>query len=396
VVVACAAAFDRVGMPEGRFHLSQATLYLATTAKSNTTMGVFDALAAVEKERASDVPVHLKDANRDAKGMGHGAGYLYPHAYEAHWVAQQYLPTSLVGRVFWQPSDQGYEGRVKLELERRREAQLAAMVEAAPEPFTSGPADKVTDKWLVRAQGSVAAHLEQVRELILAEAGIERHHRVLDLEARSGLLVWELVRRTPEGHVWARVDTAADEEALTEVAARLPALRRPVVVAGEVLGAAQAEGVVFDRVVGRDALGTALGRERARAAIDRLLAPGGRVVLVDVLPRQTQRLSALVDASPATRAAEDRVYAESALQPDEEALRAAFPDAVVTVRHLEGERMVVRSNLERWFGGEGSLGSRVAAAGGDAVALAAGLRGLEGKTVPWVTTVAVIEVDGAG
>jgi putative ATPase len=128
VVNACAHAFDRVGMPEGRYHLAQATLYLATAPKSNSTMGFFDALAAVEKEREADVPSHLKDSNRDKQGFGHGEGYLYPHAYREHWVAQQYLPASLQGQVFYQPSVQGVEAKIQAAVMRRREAQLAAMV----------------------------------------------------------------------------------------------------------------------------------------------------------------------------------------------------------------------------------------------------------------------------
>ncbi|MGD9049435.1 MAG: AAA family ATPase, partial [Anaerolineae bacterium] len=112
VVTACADAFDRVGLPEGRFHLAEATLYLATAPKSNSTLAFFDALAAVERERESDVPRHLKDASRDSEGFGHGQGYLYPHAYRDHWVAQQYLPDGLQGRVFFQPGDQGYERRI--------------------------------------------------------------------------------------------------------------------------------------------------------------------------------------------------------------------------------------------------------------------------------------------
>ncbi|MBN3947417.1 MAG: AAA family ATPase, partial [Nostoc sp. NMS7] len=63
VTNACAEAFDRVGMPEGRYHLAQAVLYLATAPKSNSLMGFFDALAAVEIENVAEVPTHLKDAN---------------------------------------------------------------------------------------------------------------------------------------------------------------------------------------------------------------------------------------------------------------------------------------------------------------------------------------------
>jgi putative ATPase len=114
VTNACAQAFDRVGMPEGRYHLAQAVLYLATAPKSNSIMGFFDAFAAVENENVAEVPTHLKDANRDKKGFGHGAGYLYPHAYRDHWVEQQYLPKSLQGQLFYQPSIQGYELEFRL------------------------------------------------------------------------------------------------------------------------------------------------------------------------------------------------------------------------------------------------------------------------------------------
>ena len=109
VVVNAANAFDYVGMPEGRYHLAHACLYLATAPKSNSSLGFFDALKLVETEATEEVPNHLRDANRDGQGFGHGAGYLYPHAYRDHWVAQQYLPSSLQGKLFYQPSDQGYE-----------------------------------------------------------------------------------------------------------------------------------------------------------------------------------------------------------------------------------------------------------------------------------------------
>ncbi len=75
------------------------------------------------------MPNHLKDGNRDKEGFGHGKGYLYPHAYRDHWVAQQYLPQSLQGKVFYQPGNLGYEKGIQIQVAQRREAQLAAMVE---------------------------------------------------------------------------------------------------------------------------------------------------------------------------------------------------------------------------------------------------------------------------
>jgi putative ATPase len=129
VVTACADAFDRVGLPEGRYHLAEAALYLATAPKSNSILAFFDALHTVEKEGKVNVPSHLKDASRDKKGFGHGEGYLYPHAYRDHWTAQQYLPDALQGKMFYNPSHQGDEKRIFITVNRRREAQLAAMVE---------------------------------------------------------------------------------------------------------------------------------------------------------------------------------------------------------------------------------------------------------------------------
>jgi putative ATPase len=70
-------------------------------------MAFFDALATVEKEQEAEVPTHLKDGSRDKEGFGHGEGYIYPHAYRDHWVAQQYLPERLQGKLFYEPGDQG-------------------------------------------------------------------------------------------------------------------------------------------------------------------------------------------------------------------------------------------------------------------------------------------------
>ena len=170
VVEAAAAAFDRVGLPEGRFHLSQAALYLATAPKSNSTLGFFDALAVVEKERAEEVPRHLKDASRDQEGFGHGEGYLYPHAYRDHWVAQQYLPAGLQGRLFYQPGGLGYEARVKEEVERRRELQLAVMLEAEEaggDILSTSPSDRPRDLWLERAVGAGGERLGAARKRVL-------------------------------------------------------------------------------------------------------------------------------------------------------------------------------------------------------------------------------------
>ncbi|MBL8046407.1 MAG: AAA family ATPase [Anaerolineales bacterium] len=129
LVVASAAvqAFEFIGMPEGIFPIVEATLYLATAPKSNTTTAYFKAFEKVEAEGKVDVPRHLQDANRDAKGLGHGEGYVYPHEQPGHHAGQQYLPTALLGTYFYAPSVEGYEASVKDRLARWRAAQEKAL-----------------------------------------------------------------------------------------------------------------------------------------------------------------------------------------------------------------------------------------------------------------------------
>lgn len=105
VVEACAAAFERVGLPEGLYPLAQAALYLASTEKSNSVLGFFDALKTVRDARQQDVPGHLRDANRDRAAFGDGMGYRYPHAFAEHWVEQQYLPTPCKGKCSGSPAN---------------------------------------------------------------------------------------------------------------------------------------------------------------------------------------------------------------------------------------------------------------------------------------------------
>jgi len=118
VASAAASAFEYVGLPEGIYPIVEATLYLATAPKSNSASGYFKAAKLIEAEGAQPVPIHLMDANRDAKGFGHGKGYKYPHNYPGHFTEQQYLPDAVQGKKFYQPSDEGYEARIKKFIEQ--------------------------------------------------------------------------------------------------------------------------------------------------------------------------------------------------------------------------------------------------------------------------------------
>jgi putative ATPase len=126
VAQAAAAAFDRIGMPEGIYPIVEATIFLATAPKSNSALSYFKALEMVKREGAGQVPDHLKDASRDGKALGHGTGYLYPHDYPGHHVAQSYLPPHLEGTRFYEPSQSGTEAKAANRLERWRRARQKA------------------------------------------------------------------------------------------------------------------------------------------------------------------------------------------------------------------------------------------------------------------------------
>lgn len=372
VVHACAEAFDRVGMPEGRYPLAQAALYLATCPKSNSVMGFFDALRAIEQEREGEVPNHLRDANRDKEGFGHGRGYLYPHSYRDHWVSQQYLPGSLQGQVFFQPSDQGYEGTIQQQVARRREAQLAAMVEggelAIPEVLTFVRTDRSQDRWLQRTLSQMGEHLGQVRDRLFALAPPQRHHRVLDLNAGSGLLTWEAVRRVPEGGVYACVWQATDAAALGEQATALSELSRPVILHSSLETLPQqieqrTPGFQGDRLIGRNVLMAAANKVEILRLIAPLLQSDGVLLLAETVPRHTQRLYQLCDRSlfkaslyKKWGAAEEAIYQnleDNWVNWDVDDLQQLFTqagwDATIHLEPHQTELQITETLLKRWF-----------------------------------------------
>ncbi len=127
VANAAAQAFDYIGLPEGIFPIVHAVLYLSTAPKSNSATHYFKAFDRIEKEGVGEVPNPLKDGNRDAKALGHGKDYIYPHDDPAHFLPQQYLPKDLLGTYFYNPSQVGYEAEITDRLARWRAAQRAAL-----------------------------------------------------------------------------------------------------------------------------------------------------------------------------------------------------------------------------------------------------------------------------
>lgn len=109
---AAAQAFEWTGLPEGIYHLAQATLYLATAPKSNRVAAVFQALDFIRTHGVGQVPLPLRDPHRDRKALGHGQGYRYPHDFPQHFVRQEYLPPEAREARFYRPSSQGYEQEI--------------------------------------------------------------------------------------------------------------------------------------------------------------------------------------------------------------------------------------------------------------------------------------------
>lgn len=114
VAQSAASAVQFVGMPEGRLHLAEAVVYMATAPKSNSAYMALDcAMADIRKGDMGSVPDHLKDSHYSgAQKLGHGIGYKYPHNYPGGWTEQQYLPNLVKDRQYYQPTerDQGQKG----------------------------------------------------------------------------------------------------------------------------------------------------------------------------------------------------------------------------------------------------------------------------------------------
>ena len=380
-VVSCAEAFDRIGLPEGQFHLANAALYLATAPKSNSALGYFDAFKAVEAEQA-EVPNHLKDGNRDHEGFGHGEGYLYPHAFRDHWVAQEYLPETLRGRVFYHPGALGVEGQRRPLVLERREAQVAAVFAAAEGEDEGRERGLVWSKagsrrssWEVRAEGGAPERLSVLRKGLFDLAAPLPHDRVLVLDAREGYFVWEALRRCPEGSVVALVKGRRERTMVEQYAATLPELERPILVEGLVedlspQSIAEAAGFsTFDLVLGRDLFSRHAEPAGLLARLGRDF-PGSRIVSAESLPREGGRLSSLdlgplVDEGLAARFRdfEEAFYmgSDPGLGLSREALEAELRSAGaesldIQVLRASYPRSLSATELGQWFGVDSAYG----------------------------------------
>ncbi len=129
VVSSCAQAFEWVGLPEGQYHLAEATLYLATAPKSNSVGAYWEVVAYLEEHGYQPPPLYLRDKTMSLgpqlgahyrRTIGASTPYQNPHAYPGGWVAQRYLPEGVAGGWF-KPRGHGFEQRILDRLRRMRE-----------------------------------------------------------------------------------------------------------------------------------------------------------------------------------------------------------------------------------------------------------------------------------
>ena len=400
VVTSAAAAFDRIGLPEGRYHLTHAALYLATCPKSNSSLGFFDALKAVEKEQ-TEVPNHLKDANRDGESLGHGEGYLYPHAYRDHWIAQQYLPDELIGRVFYTPGYTGYEEKIRNEVLAKRETQLAAIHEAA-----EGKKGTFTvEDWQVRTEGSSAEILEQIRDTLIGLANLSADDRVLVYRADGGLLLWPSTRITLNGCTAGIFEHSEALQSALRYAETFEFLNRPIMTvlpiaslldenpsaASENMGAsdgtANLDGIVntkekssalfpdlaFDAVISYNPAATADGFTAFFSRIKQEHTADARIIFAFALPQQGLRLSALLSPDEFVNRF---AAAEAAFFSDSRNTRTAWTENTVAgiaenagcrVQLLkkvdyQEKRLITQAELGRWFSAESEYGIAIRSA----------------------------------
>lgn len=115
LAVSASLAVERVGMPEAQIILSQAAAYVACAPKSNAACNaIFAANEEICRSGNLPIPTHLQDAHyKGAAKLGRGTGYQYAHDYPNHYVKQQYLPYELTGKVFYEPSWNGYEAKIR-------------------------------------------------------------------------------------------------------------------------------------------------------------------------------------------------------------------------------------------------------------------------------------------
>lgn len=296
-VMNCAKAYDYVGLPEGRYHLAHACLHLCNAPKSNSLMGFFDAIATVndQNENNDSVPNHLKDKSRDGKHLGHGKGYQYPHAYQDHWVAQQYLPNGLANKVFYQPSQQGDEKRVYQQIQARREITWAVLLEKQHQEISLSRNDpSFHHEWEQQSLDNFEQQMLWCRNLLIELSQIKRDDLILDFHAGSGLLTLEASRHVKEGGVHAITWTEKESDTLEKTTANLNKFDSPQIYQcskGQLPQEDEFKSTVFNKVFFRHVWDQGVSIEESLKELQPQIKSDGLLISYDYIFSEEQTLS---------------------------------------------------------------------------------------------------------
>ena len=398
VVNSDAEAFDRIGLPEGRFHLSHAAIYLATCPKSNSTLGFFDALSDIEKEKNREVPNHLKDDSRDSEGFGHGEGYLYPHSYTGHWVNQQYLPNGLQGRVYYRPSNIGYEGKIRDDVLRKREAQLeCSSDDSFLENYTFTPFSKERDIWIRRAMTNRPSYLLTLVDLLYENLDLRRHENVLVLNASNGLLLYPLMRKNPEGLSIATVQKKEQKDVIDHFSKEMDDLLRPEVIVSTPLESFSLidEKMRFGAISGRNVLSRLPENKAVLPLIKSRLEDDGECALIETIPSLSSRLSdfaqgvlkeELLKCEGALYSSGNPLFSWSKAELEAE-VRSTFEKASISYKEMVEPRFISEEQIQSWY--ENTYKKYF-------VDKSSFIDAFKNKTIEWKTTIAIIRSNRRG
>ena len=292
VAVNAAKAFDYVGMPEGRFHLAQACIYLATTFKSNSAFAFFDALSAVSSEKDHEPPDPLKDGSRDRQALNHGKDYLYPHAYRDHWVAQQYLPDALKGRLFYNPSDQGYEAETKARVKEWRSMQIQAASQSGKD------AKNGAAYWSERSNRGRIERMTALKRILMADIEPAPNATLLQLNAGEGCFIEEWLAKGQNQIAYLQVQDEAQGDIQKHLGRLNPDRERVRVFLREntlellkELGSRQ---IRFDAILGFNALAAIEDLSKLPAGLREVAGKGSRGRLLENLAEENQPLAEML------------------------------------------------------------------------------------------------------
>jgi len=375
IAISASQAFDYVGMPEGRFHLAEACLYLSTAPKSNSTFAFFDALDSVKNEARESTPDHLKDGSRDKKGLGHGEGYLYPHAYNDHWVAQQYLPDTLQGKLFYQPGEIGYEAKIREIVFQRRDEQLTNLM-------NEDSLWNNQDLWKERTINDTSHIYAELRDQLFSLLHLKFDDLVLNLNAGNCLLLRKSISLIKDESVYAQVFNDKEASVITHQFFNQKQTHDPILVhldssnIQQGLVDYQKKGIQFNYLLGLSFFTMVKNKSRVLSILKSMLTPGGKIACFEKIPRLSQKLSAYIDGSLPEKlqnlfeTVEDEIYCDpvnpktnwNATFTEDQIEKAGF-ELNTRDQIFENQLQLSPSKIERWFDTQSpqnqSLGSQL-------------------------------------